>query len=605
MNLEVAPGDLLKQLGIERVVWIDDNFDDSVEHLLEAFRRTPSLTNEIPSLKPASDLLDEFGEPFDEVEFEKALQKAMQDLSPQDSGKLNEVARNHAATEEGKGSEIVSPPEDLNTETANAVCTMLGIKDEDRIGFEDGLAFVNVSEGTGSANLAIIVDMQNAFQGVNLGDQAGLKVLDAIYGRDGEEMVFVLTHEAAVETESEKEAQIVDQLKGAQRFPCVISKSRLQKKSGEDLSVELNVALKRSALRREVYKVGKHAQQVVSEAVGMTRDIMCRIPPEELDHAFVQRAIKEGVSDLHMIERIISGQISKSVQKMFIDDREMHDRMRMLRGIGIGEPSVQRHDVIEQFRFDEIWDDGAFLAAGRAPLALGDVFETVADGTKRQFVLLGQPCDLALRSNGRRSAIAGDLLSFAEATDDEKKNTVYAGRKSIDLLVGAGGRFLRFNFRHASPAQLAILDLATFSPDGNVAIQSDQEDVSALLPGQAKALEAAKKLLAVVAKAQKVAKDNPEHLRKADAKCKLTLRYDSHFNSVCTPTFTTTDDVTKLDWNLRRIRRLRSPYIDLLMDQHVALLNRRAVDIEYLADSTVEPTPKAQKSSPEEKPLST
>jgi hypothetical protein len=93
-------------------------------------------------------------------------------------------------------------------------------------------------------------------------------------------------------------------------------------------------------------------------------------------------------------------------------------------------------------------------------------------------------------------------------------------------------------------------------------------------------------LLNAVIAAQKKAKDNPKDLRKADAKSKLTLRFDGHFNSSCTPTFSEANGVSKLDWNLRRSGRLRSPYVDKLMDDHMAHLGRRAFEIDYLDEKT-------------------
>ncbi len=582
MNIEVTPGKLLEQLGIERVIWIDDLFDESIGHLLEAILKTPKLVETMPSLKGTEELLDGYGEPYDEGEFEQALKESMEGLKTEELVKLHEIVREQAAIDEGAESKIKSPPEDLATETATSIRQMLGIEKSDCKGFEDGLSFINETDVDGSMKLAIIVDMQNALQGIDLGDQAGLRILEAIYGRSGNEMVFVLTHEAFPETESEREAKIVADLKTTQRFPCVISKKRLENRSQAELADELKVALKRSALRREVYTVGERAQTVVAEALVKTRDVMCQIPPEELDHAFVQRAIDEGVSDLHMIERIISAQVSKSIQQMFVDDQDMHGRMRLLRGIQIGNPAVLRHDVIEKFRHDEIWDSGDFLSAGRAPLALGDVFETVTGAAKRRFILLGQPCDIALRKEGTRSVPIGDLLSFADAGDKPKKN------RMTDLLVGEGGKHIRFYFRDVSPCQLNLLDLATFNKNGSVAVQSDQEADGALLVGQVRQLEKAKKILNAVVAAQKNAKGTPEALRKADARCKLTLRFDNPFNTVCTPKFTEEGGVAKLDWNLRRTGRLRSPYVDRLMDEHMAHLGRRAFDIDYLDEATAD-----------------
>ncbi len=591
MSAECNPRELLDKLGIERVVWIDDMFDQTIDNLFEALKKTPKIIVEMPGFEEAASILDEDGFPTDEGQFEDRLRSGLESLSQEDQAELNKRVRKQGAYEEGQSSKIPSEPEDLATETAKAICEMLGINDEDCRGFEDGRQLVNSGFGEASHCVAIIVDMQNAMQGSGLGDQAGLEILNRVYTREGEEMVFVLTHESAPDRESDKEEQIVNSLEEAeiaQRFPCVISKQRLQNKSGEALSNELKIALKRSSLRREVYRVSTNAKKVVSEAVEKTRDSMCKIPPEELDYAFVKRAVNEGVSDLHMIERIITGQVSKSIKKMFVDHRDMHERMRMIRSIQIDKPAEIRHEAIENFRYDEIWDEGDFLEASHAPLAIGDVFETVAGDVKRRFILLGQPCDLMLRSDGKRSAQFGEFVSFSEIANDHfKGNTVYAGRKTIDLLIGEGGQYLRFDFRKSSAVDLRILELATLNKSGRVLLSNDLVTEESLLPGQIKALKTAKKFLATVISAHENSVKKPEELRKIDAHCTLTLNKEAPFNSIYTPYskgFYKEGDAAALDWNLKRCGRLRSPYVDILADQHVALLNRRAIDIDYLEE---------------------
>ncbi|HAT84975.1 MAG TPA: hypothetical protein DCS30_02795 [Rhizobiales bacterium] len=574
-SVAVEPKELLAKLGIQRVIWIDDLFETAPDHLLEALMRTPNLCQKSDALNKVVEMLDEDGEPLDYSEFERVLTELLQELSRDDLNALNEMVRNQAASDEGAISDIPSPPTDLRYETADALCDILGVEKEDCLGFEAGLGFINNSENELS-NSAILVDMQNAMQSPGIGENAGLGILRAFYNREDGGMVFVLTHEANAENESEKENELVERLGENQRYPCVVSKSRVQNTADDELSKSLTIALKRSALRREIFNVGTHVQKAVVDAVVNTQSEMCRIPPEELDHVFVQRAIREGVSDLHMIERIISAQVSKSVKEMFVQDQEMHSRMRMLRGITIGAPTDPRQDVIEKFRYDEIWDSGDFLTTAHAPLGVGDVFETMNGDTKRRFILLGQPCDIALRKNGKRSGVAGDLLSFSEANG--KSTSV----KTTDLLVGEGGQYLRFDFRHVAPAQLNILDLATLNSTGEVAISSDQDDEYKLLPGQAIRLKEAKKMLKSVKDAIGKSKDKPAELRKADARCKLTLQHDGHFKSVCTPDFSEDKKVQKLSWNLKRIGRLQSPFVDQLMDNHLAHLSRRAFEIDYL-----------------------
>jgi hypothetical protein len=187
-----------------------------------------------------------------------------------------------------------------------------------------------------------------------------------------------------------------------------------------------------------------------------------------------------------------------------------------------------------------------------------------------------------LRKDGTRSAQFGELVGFAtESRPHSAERNVEAGRKSIDLKVAKDGGYLKFDFWKASPVRLEILDLATFNPNGEVKIEQGQVGSEALLPGQRKGLTKVTKMLnAAIPKEKRKQKD----IEKSRAKCQLTMRTDSPFNTICMPDFPEDGGPKMLEWNIMRTGRLRSPYVDVLIDQQLAILNRRAMDIDYLPD---------------------
>lgn len=580
---------LLDDLGFERVIWIDDFFEISVDHIKGSLMLNPEILKglAVTGFETAIELsadMENIGR------FETELINALSNVSVSDLETLNEGIRNYAALLENNESTVDSPDHDLGKDSILAACKILRVDEGDRLGFEKGLLLLENLTQDGKKEIAFVVDLQNAFQaeGRGSGAEAGIEVLKKIYAREVSETVFVLTHEASIETEAEKEAQIAEKITEEtvdKPIPCVIAKERIAVNTEKELCAGIQVAMKRASLRHEVFRVGKAAEKNAALAIKEARANMCMIPPEELDGFFVKRAIMDGASDLHMIERIFTAQAASSIRNMFVEDEEVKtalQRMRILRDVQLQPSSHTTHPVITKFRQDEIWYEGDFLRAGYAPLVQGDVFTTIND-PKRTFILLGQPCDITLRNNGKRSAFSCELVEFKHLDEAVSPfaGSVSGDRKTIDLRVGENQSSMRFDFRNASATRLDILDLATFNAGGEVKIMSDQEAEVGLLPGQKKAQERASKLFNSIVSAEK---KKPAEIAKAWAQCRLVLQTDRPFNKIAMPEMKENDNIKSLDWNLIRICRLRSPYVDILIDQQLALLSRRALDIDYLPE---------------------
>lgn len=574
---KVATHTLLDDLGFGRVIWIDDFFETSVDRIKDSLLRDPSPLHEL-SLEGFEEALAISTDDDKLAEFEIHLISALNMASKPDLLALNAAIRNLAARQENEQSDVPSPDKDLPSSNILAACEMLRVNEKDRLGFEAGLAHLETLGSDDKQDVSFVVDLQDAFQARGIGATAGVNVLKKLYTRNRLDKVFVLTHEAGVTAEATKEAEIAEQLSAelaSRPMPCVISKERISVNTEADLSIGIQVALKRASLRQEIYRVGQAAEKQTALAISEARRDMCTIPPEELDGFFVARAIKEGASDLHMIERIYAAQVANSVRKMFVENDDVKtavSRMRRLRDVPLQPPGDIGHPVIMRFRQDEVWYDKNFLKESFAPISLGDVFQTT-DSAKRQFILLGQLCDITLRNNGSRAVFSSDLIQIKQVNQREVR------LKSVDLKVGENGGFMRFYFNKMSPVNLSILDLASMNKDGMVKIYRGQSPETGVLPGQARGFEKTLRLLKAVL-GDDTAKS--EEIAKASARCQLTMQIDNPFNGIAKPTLTIENDVAELSWNLTRVGRLCSPYIDQLMDRRLLLASRRALDIDYL-----------------------
>ncbi len=207
----------------------------------------------------------------------------------------------------------------------------------------------------------------------------------------------------------------------------------------------------------------------------------------------MEKGYREGVSELHVLERALTAQISASLRETLASDDiavQHTARLRALRAVELNLPADGVHKNLEAFRTKEIWEDDLLINKTHSPLALGDVFELdeeSGNAPKKLYVLLGQPCDIALRPEGKRDADLGILLPL-KATQQ-----VAAGAgdklKEIPLPVRIQDSYWVCDLRTPTTVRLDILDLASYRDDGKVRFDFEQAVPPNLLPGLAKKAE--------------------------------------------------------------------------------------------------------------------
>lgn len=236
-------------------------------------------------------------------------------------------------------------------------------------------------------------------------------------------------------------------------------------------------------------------------------------------------------------------------------------------------------------------------------MANGDVFrydESDPDSPRspRLFVLLGQPCDLMLRANGRRESDVGLLVPLIELADDgspvpdpnDPDENETANAPEIPFRV-KGKRF-KLDIRQLAYARLAILDLASFRQDGCVRVESGHTPPASLLAGgqsiyQNRTAAADSSLGNPMPAAVQVGTYTPIDDRllmtMSDGKPWDRIRMGkrlANFNVQGHHLGPLPDRVT---WFLRRDGRIRSPYSAFLLERALRTLGRRAFDMDYLA----------------------
>lgn len=282
-------------------------------------------------------------------------------------------------------------------------------------------------------------------------------------------------------------------------------------------------------------------------------------------------------------------------------------RIRALRDIPLTNGGSEPDGNLMRFRMAEIWEDEDLINHSFSPIACGDVFELDQDekgtaGLNKRFVLLGQPCDIALRPDGRRA----HELAFFVLLKEQEAGESQRSPKAYPLPFKLNGKQWACDFRTTTVVRLDVLDLASFRTDGKVRVDEGHSAPAGLLMSQHKiyadrtapankVLEAAKSV------------DGGGLLKDG---LQLCISQNNPFNKIFSATFTEamarkedddrTGDSKRVTWRLRRVGRLRQPYIAALLDQHLILLGRHAFDVDFMDGIVSERATKERAKGPEE-----
>lgn len=577
----------LNILGAKRVIWIDDRFNVTPAQLATLLTTSLEIAQacEIPELQ---DALANY-----EVDAAGAVQIITQTLTDISTQRVEEIRSAFFAKEKA---ESQFPSNELSADAIAKACQLLGVADNDKWTFERANNELKGLCVAGDADISYIVDLNES------GGSAtrGLDMLRALWVGKSKGTAFILTHETDVSGEAEIEQRLREQLQdlGGLGLPvCVIAKERLFDKEADEegMAEALRVGMKRAGLRRSMHQVLDRARDTLRSAIDDAALSLLTIPPEQLEAHVFERGYKEGVSELHVVERAIAAHLGKEARAFFGGDDEVQaslQRLRALRAIPLSGLTAEPEPHLAAFREAEVWEPEGLLNKALTPVACGDVFEvdgdeTSTNGSKQKFILLGQPCDISLRpEENRRAQDTAFLVPLKTKAPSAKAEP---GLKEPLLPFTLGGEQWACDFRNASIARLSILDLASFRPDGRVRVDDGHTAPAGLLVGQQR----------IYNERTKPATDalSDPRLRPAigqvSAALQLSFASTDAFKYVHGPVF---EDASKqktnaqtisrpkrATWRLRRCGRVRMPYAATLLGLYTSVMSRQALDLDFMS----------------------
>ncbi|NLF61908.1 MAG: hypothetical protein GX574_12220 [Lentisphaerae bacterium] len=313
------------------------------------------------------------------------------------------------------------------------------------------------------------------FSGADGDVDGGIKIIASLLDRDDTEDLIcgLLTHKVTPDDQP-KQWQDLSEKHGIEkdRF-IVIPKQHL---SQDPMLFAL--ALKFVALSPDFTKLKNEVKEIISEAASAAAKRVEKVNIYDLDHIVFRGSFEEGLWEPDMLFRLHALFLRTESLKLAHEGgvlEELAAKLRSVSGIPTDRDPVPPPVSAWSLQREELYEFGDIINKNHLPLELGDIFEKVSDDSsknentgvvdcsKKYYILLAQPCDLMVRSKGKREP---DLIRvpLAEVVQREKCPHYSEEIPCFDDHPRKNKWFVRMKMVHF--VQISILDLCVLNDDG-------------------------------------------------------------------------------------------------------------------------------------------
>lgn len=342
-------------------------------------------------------------------------------------------------------------------------------------------------------------------------DLNGVKLLSSLWRNHVTSVQFidviVLTSNCSPEQEFEEARSLLESVRDDLKDPelsrevaraFVISKDRLDRDPLEAHFVVHLTRMKAAQLRWELVTLTTKA---LDDANKESLTWLEQIPLSAFQGSVFASSESEGAAEIETLLRLVGIRQRAGLEKKLKSDGELRAKIAEMRAFSLkrldaahvtaSQPDLQ---TLRKLEFERAGDHVNSLFA---PIACGDVFTFRAEKFETSAMLLANPCDLALRSDGSRKLRRGWLVKVLSDTkgalvEIERKR---GGLAPLSYMLTTGSReedaAYLFNNSNVESVDLSILDFCWTNADGRVELKppTAKEAFDFVLPSQRKRLQ--------------------------------------------------------------------------------------------------------------------
>jgi hypothetical protein len=328
--------------------------------------------------------------------------------------------------------------------------------------------------------------------------------------------------------------------------------------------------LKLAILNGSAQSLKANAVRILRRAIDQSEARLDSIDIYDFDQIVFRSSFREGVLEPDTLFRVFGlfhRDETRKVAKADVALRELADKIRTISQISTHSDSAPNYNTI-QLEHLELYEDPDYLNSHFTPIELGDIFEVTWESQKKRFVLLAQPCDLMVRSDGNRhhavtETVLAEIVSGSYQGLDGFAELPFIDKDSPAVNCVA--------FRKVFAVSLMVLDFCAYSAGGESKFETATRCPDTVIPAwrahHELVLKDVQKLFVKVEEMTKAGS------KPADA-TQIAGRSSNHKWLI--PQIDIAN--RSIFYSLKRVGRLRQPRASALLSRYANFLSRYAFD---------------------------
>jgi hypothetical protein len=305
--------------------------------------------------------------------------------------------------------------------------------------------------------------------------------------------VIVLTSNCAPQGEFEEAIRLLNDVRDLIEDPAlaqqvsrtfVISKERLDNEAVDQQFLIHMDRIEAGALRSELIGlVNAELKAAIANSVSWLE----QIPLSEFQGSVFASSEGEGAAEIDTLLRLATVKQRLAMEQLARRDGPLREVVEKLRKFSLKKLDAEHvkaaQPELTKLRRLEFERSAEHINGFRSPIASGDVFELRTPNFEKVAILLANPCDLSLRSEGDRKLFRAWFVelqkgTYQQLTEQERQKGIKAPLGFM-LSTGRAPDDIAYLFNNSSveSVDLAVLDLCWLNTDG----------VARFVPGEARA----------------------------------------------------------------------------------------------------------------------
>ncbi len=426
---------------------------------------------------------------------------------------------------------------------------------------------------TTSQRTLILFDVNFEGETSDPDDERGLTAAREMLSEAADHVVGILTNKAARGNEDDAARDWAARADIERADLVVINKDLISSSTGADDVERLDGQFRAVLQAAQIKKLREEVRAAIEQGIKDTAASIAENTPQVLEDLVFRASREGGKWEGDTWFRLYGTLGMKQARKRVAGDKSIRRAIKDVRNLLHERPEDVHDDskvLASKVKQAEAYDDANYVNGAGLPIANGDLFRAKSGSV---YVLVGQPCDLALRPNGRAKDPPSALLLPVRPADSKQADDDSAYALPPGGPLGDGK--WQVWFRPEYHADFDVLDLVSFNSEGRASLKPAKgKGLDPLLPGLQnrlrkieKAAEKTNKLLTGIDVAVQSGAVNEKAANELRQK---VLGGGGPFKA------TLSGSPTPYAFSCQRIGRLTGTYADALLSAHAAARSRTA-----------------------------